>query len=244
MVTSKYLVYLTSTNLFMKNLKLTFIFLLLVSFVKAQDSIKAINHELGFNAVSLVKQLISNSPNNTIAQLPYTFFYNLYFKDMVGIRTGFGISALKNETDIEGQDEPRTSTSSAFNVRVGVSYNFVKQNRITFNAFFDNIIESVNAKTANTFTSQTFPNPIEKTTTTSTDKTTGFGGQIGVGVKYNIYKRLSIYTEIPLSFITRSIASEVLIEETGSPDDKTTTKITDQSLKVTVPATIYLVLRF
>lgn len=64
----------------MKKLFATGVFLLTLFFVPAQDTTKIINQEIGFNTVSLVKQLISNAPSNTLATLPYDFFITCTIK--------------------------------------------------------------------------------------------------------------------------------------------------------------------
>jgi hypothetical protein len=228
----------------MKNLKPIIAFVLLSSFLKAQDSTKAINHEIGFNTVSLIKQVISNNPNNTLSQLPYDIFYNLYFKDKIGIRLGLGINNSNSQTKIDGQNEPRKTTRNSISGRIGLSYNFVKQNRVTLNAFADMIYENFELRTTNTETVQSFGDPVHNITTTTVDQTNGMGGQLGVGVKYNLYKHLSLYAEIPFTFLSSTVTSNVLIEEDGFPDDITNSKSTGTSVKIIVPATIYLVLRF
>ena len=217
---------------------------LLANSIKAQDSVKVINQEIGFNTVLLIKQLISNNPSNTLDQLPYSVFYNLYYKDKIGLRVGLGLSNSKDQTTIDGQNTPRTTKSNELDLRTGISYNFIKHNRITLNTFVDALILQSKTETVNTRTTQTFPNPVEKITTTSTDKTTGSGFQVGVGVKFNIYKHLSIYAEVPLSFMATTTTSSVNISEAGQPSEITKTTSTNSYSKITLPTTLYLVLRF
>lgn len=211
---------------------------------RAQDSTKLINQEIGFNTVSLVKQMISNDPGNTLDQLPYLVFYNLYFKNMIGLRVGLGMSTLKTETEIEGQSFPRTTNARSFDLRTGVSYNFVRHNRVTLNAFADYLIQNASSETVNTFTNQVFPNPVQKTTTITSDRSRGLGAQIGVGVKYNLHKHLSIYAEVPLTFMATTFTSDVEISQTGEPTEKTKNTTKDSGTRITIPTTIYLVLRF
>lgn len=229
----------------MKNFRL-FVSVFILSFlsISAQDTTKAIRHEIGFNTVSLIKQIVSNNPGNTLSQLPYDVFYNLYFNEKVGMRLGLGIRNSSSTTEIEGQKEPRKNNQFGLNLRAGISNNFVKQNRITLNAFADVLYENFSLKTINTSTSQSFPNPVVTIKTTSSDVVTGVGGQIGVGVKYNLYKNLSVYAEVPFGFMIETSTSKVTIEETGSPADNSTTKSNSSSLRITIPTTIYLVLRF
>lgn len=212
-------------------------------FVKAQDSTRILTHEIGFNTVSLIKQVISNSPATTIPQLPYDFFYNMYYKDKIGIRIGAGIVTTYTETLITGQTIPRTTSTSNLQLRTGVSYNFVSTKHLTLNGFGDYLIENISRETANTTTAQSFPNPVQKITTVTTDKTKGSGFQIGVGVKYNIHKHLSVYAEAPFSFMAEKTTSDVMINDTGTIEETNTT-IKTSGTRFFVPTTVYLVLRF
>ena len=220
------------------------LFILSTFTVSAQDTTKALHHEIGFNTVSLIKQLISNNPSNTLSQLPYDIFYNLYFNEKVGLRLGLGILNVNSSIEIEGQKEPRKNNQLGLNLRFGVSNNFVKQNRLTLNAFGDVLYGNFSLKTINTSTSQSFPNPVVSTKITSSEVVTGVGAQIGVGVKYTLYKNLSVYAEVPFGFMTETSTSKLTVEETGSPADNTTTKSNSSSLRITIPTTVYLVLRF
>ncbi len=61
------------------------ILLLVCTFLSgAQDSTRAMRHEIGFNTVSLIKQLISNNPTSSFTQSPYLVFYNFYANDRLG----------------------------------------------------------------------------------------------------------------------------------------------------------------
>lgn len=227
------------------------IFLLLVAFssVKAQDSLslnneKRLYHEIGFNTVLLVKQLISNNPGNTLAQSPYAVFYNLYVRDKAGLRIGLGLLNTTNKTEIEGQPFPRTTKLNNTDFRVGFSYNFLRHDRLTLNGFADYIMQSHKASTVNTSTIQVFPDPVEELTVTTVDKTTGVGAQVGVGVKYNLLKNLSVYAEVPFMFVMGKTTSSVLIEQAGLPDDETTSTSNNTTSTFLIPTTIYLVLRF
>lgn len=218
--------------------------------IRAQDSARVepghlLNHEIGFNTVLLVKQLISNNPTNTLSQSPYVVFYNLYYKDMVGLRIGAGISNSTNKTKIDDQPFPRKTTVNSTDLRVGFSYNFLQKGPLTFNCFADYIIESHKVSTINTTTVQVSPNPVEEQTITTEDKTTGAGGQIGVGLKYNLLKNLSIYAELPFLFVNEKVSSRVNIHsDSGIPDDETISTSTTTGSRFIIPTTIYLVLRF
>lgn len=212
---------------------------------KSQDSTKTklLNHEIGFNTVSLVKQMLSNTPTNTLAQLPYDFYYNIYYKDLVGLRFGAGVSSNSTKTQVDGQQYPRETVSSAYLVRTGASYNFVNNKKLAFNCFADFSFGTNALYTTNTSTSQTFPNPLQTITTETSDVTKSKIFQAGVGVKYNFTRNLSVYTEVPYAFIKEKTSSDVSINDTGE-----ITKSQDNTsvfrTKIYLPTTVYLVLRF
>lgn len=229
---------------FMKKIIIVALSVICSSVLSAQDTTKVLRHEIGFNAVSIVKQLISNNPASTLPQLPYAVFYNLYFTPQINMRLGFGISNTKTEVSVEGQVLPRTTNNVNMDGRAGVSYNFVRQNRLTFNAFADVLYHNSGAKTVNTQTTQVFGNPVDVITIITSDITTGIGGQIGAGVKYNIYKHLSIYAEVPISIVSAETVSKVDISSSSFPTTSTVTKSKNKSTNIFLPTTIYLVLRF
>jgi hypothetical protein len=219
------------------------LFTAITFYTRAQDSAKVLQHEIGFNTVSLIKQMISNNPSSALPQLPYDIFYNLYYKDLVGIRLGLGYQNSHQETDIEGQQTPRNTDQSSLNLRAGASYNFVRTKRLTFNVFADYVMERQSLKTSNTSTIQSFPNPIANFTVENTETTTGNGGQLGVGVKYNLFKNLSLYAEVPFTFIARATKSELSVTDDGLRE-VTSTSGKSSFTSVTLPTTVYLVLRF
>src|SRR5689334_3733147 len=91
-----------------KNLKTVSIAILLLFFWRAtaQDTTRRFSHEFGVNAGSLLQQIkiFTVTPGG----LPYDLFYNLYYKNKLGIRAGLGILTVENNTQVEGQNTPRT----------------------------------------------------------------------------------------------------------------------------------------
>lgn len=230
----------------MKNLKL-FIALLIFSpfLTKAQDSTRIFNHEIGFNTVSLVKQLISNNPSSTLTQLPYDLFYNLYYKDKFGFRAGLGLATTKTETSIQGQATPRNDNDINYSMRFGLSYNFVKSRRLTLNTFADFLIGRSEQKSVNTQTTvPQFGDPVSTITTTSDDLLKSTGAQVGIGVKYNIYRHLSLYIEVPVSIMLNKNTQTLTIADPNAETVTTTSTIKSTVTKISIPTTVYLVLRF
>ena len=227
----------------MKRFLALLLFTVTTTCATAQDSTQIINHELGFNTVLLIKQVISNNPSASLATLPYAVFYNIYFKDLVGIRLGLGYNSSHLETEIEGQPTPRVTDRAELNLRAGLSYNFVHTKRLAFNVFADYVRENTSLKSSNTSTVQSFPNPISSLTVKSTDITRGTGAQLGFGVKYNLIKNLSLYAEVPFTLITRNTSSELRVITDGF-SNITSTSLKNTTRTITLPTTVYLVLRF
>lgn len=220
--------------------------ILLICFnLYSQDSVKVklLNHEIGFNTVSLIKQMISNSPSSTLPQLPYAVYYNLYYKNLIGLRLGFGLTANTIETKVDGQSEHRITKNSSQDYRVGLSYNFIKTKRFVGNVFGDYVYSKSLISSVNTSTMQTFPNPISTLKVESTDKTSGNGGEVGVGLKYNIIKHLSVYIEVPLVLTSRLTTIETKVNDSGVID-KTSSTVRNNDFKIILPTTLYLVLTF
>ena len=213
--------------------------------IKMQDTtkVKAITHELGFNTVALIKQMISNNPSSTLPQLPYALFYNLYYKNMIGLRLGVGISNSKITTSVVGQAQDKVTKINTNNIRAGISYNFIRTKRFTCNVFGDYVHAQNNTSTVNTSTVQTFPNPVSTIGVTSKDNTSGNGGELGFGLKYKILKHLSVYAEIPVVFLASKTVSQTVINDGGSVDI-TSSKINNNSTQIILPTTLYLVLTF
>ena len=209
---------------------------------KAEDTTRILNHELGFNAVSLLQQLRIFTV--TPGQQPYDVFYNIYYKDKIGLRFGAGLLSEETLTQIEGQQLPRTTKFRKQHLRGGVSCNVLLTKRLAFNVFFDGFLFENSTSSSNTFTTQVFPDPIVTRTVKSTDEAFGGGVQGGFGVKFNFTKHLSLYTEVPLTYTKESHLVEDVISESGEPDIESRSLTTVSGTRIALPVSIYLVLRF
>ena len=226
----------------MKRAGIIFTLYLLAFSLKAQDSTRTITHEVGFNIGTLLSQvkIFTVSP----VQSPYLLFYNIYYKNLVGVRIGGGVFTSAFETEIEGQNNPRYTSSSNFNLRAGVSYNFVSYKRLTGNVFGDYVYERGRMETSTTTTMQVFPDPRITQTVKSSNNIDGTGFQFGLGIKFNIYKNLFLYTEVPVTYLSEKIVSEDSIKETGEAELVTNTTTYQSGTRIALPNTIYFILRF
>jgi len=174
-------------------------FLLISAHCFSQDSVttKKISHEIGVNSILLIKQVFSNNPtSNTLAQLPYQVIYTLHFnKSNLGIRLGLGINQSTTETEIQGLNSPRKTTSFTSDVRLGINKNFVTYKKIVCNAFLDITNDQASSETT-TETSDQFNVSTSREKIAS--KSSSTGGEIGFGVKYCFNKHIALYIETPL----------------------------------------------
>lgn len=230
--------------------KLSILILIVSSaIVKAQDSIqtKKISHEIGFNSVLLIKQLISNNPSATLEQLPYQVIYSLHINGKYSLRLGLGASQSKIETKIQGLSQPRKTNTMSGAYRLGFGKNFVNYKKFICNAFGDITFDHSNITTNTTTSSGSFPTPTDinqELKNVSQSK----GLEIGFGVKYQFNKHIALYTEVPLQ------SKQTIIEETDHTtsfqngtivDSKNTiTSSKGSSIKLILPTTLFFMISF
>ncbi len=217
------------------------------TFFKAQDSTNSnkFKHDLGFNTVLLIRQLISNNPSNLSAMLPYQIIYTMHLPNKIGIRLGLGLQNLKTETSVIGQFTPRTTNVSNLSARIGANYNFLQHKQFTFNAFVDGVFQNSKTRTVNT---TTFNSGFGQTSTdivTTENLSTSIGGQLGFGIKYNFAKHLALYVETPLQF-TATNSNATFNETVNSVPEPNSTidKTTATNVQIFLPTTLFLLITF
>lgn len=159
------------------------------------------------------------------------------------MRVGAGVKVANTETQVEGQKYPRINNKRDLDFRLGISYNFATYKRATFNVFADYVSADHRTETSNTSTVQTFPNPVERVTTETLDFTRAEGAQVGVGVKFNVYKNISLYAEMPFTYTQQRTGTSVTIDDSGIVDSSVN-KTWTTNTQFYIPTTIYFVLRF
>ena len=225
--------------------KLVLICLLFLSFVntKAQDSTKALTHELGFNTMTLLRQVTVFDLTNT-NQLPWDVMYNGWYKNKYGVRAGLGLTNSYNESSTSTQTVPATTTQRQINFRLGFNYNYYTAGRVTLNGYVDYVFSNFYYQTVSSVTVQSFPNPIVTRYMLNENKNLTNGFAIGMGVKVKLYKQLSLYAEVPFIMSFSKAHSESLISETGSSDIKSSSDTKGWNSNIILPATVYLTYRF
>lgn len=231
-------------------------FCLFFSFViKAQDSIapitvpeeqkatkKLLNHEIGFNTVTLLSQLSFFEPSQN--QQLYTVFYNIYYKDLIGLRLGGGMFSNSNQSEPRGEILPTINNNSGLNLRAGVSYNFISHKRFTFNVFGDYLYGNQFSESRTTSTLQTHPDPFLIVTNRQVSETYSHGLQAGIGIKVQLHKILCLYAELPVGYLLTKTDLENVRSDNGGGYDSNKVINWQSNTRITLPSTVYLVLRF
>jgi hypothetical protein len=214
----------------------------------SKQSVRFISNELGVNAVGLIKQAISNNPNSTIPQLPYTLMYNLCFVEKHVLRLGIGFSQNTTKTTVTGLSSPRTVDQSTMDMRIGYGFNYLVQKQFAFNVYADFVVGSSKFKsiTTSTVTTGSFPQTTSTVTSKSSTMSDRSGAEIGFGAKYNFNKHISVYTECPIVFTKASSTekTELYSTEPFSAPFSETNKSTISNTSIILPVTIYLLFRF
>jgi hypothetical protein len=228
---------------------LAIICLLSFGFTRAQDSlVKKFKHEVGFNTVLLIKQLISNNANSatsTLPQLPYQLIYTMHYKDLYGFRLGVGFTSTESESIITGQPKPKVTTTSSGAYRAGLNYNFVRYGKITSNCFLDGIYErnSLKTITSTTVPAGPFGGTAENVVETQ-EVTSGSGISIGLGLKYSFNKHISVYTEIPVQMKNLYTSAKESDTTAGIENFTTSTSANERTVRIILPTTIFLTISF
>lgn len=215
---------------------------------KKEHADKAIHHEIGVNATYFIKQVFSLS-NNTLPTQPYQLTYKLIARNRIAGRLGIGADMSSTSTTVSGSTIPRDTKNSNVYGRLGIEYRKQVGRHFLAYAGLDFVTQLINSKT----TSSTTPNnPGFSQTVVTTDKNNAFGGGPVLGIQYYINKRMSLYTEMPITFLTGKSSETVNTTTTNSNGfgNPTTTfqsditNSTNNDFSIAVPVTIYFAVKF
>lgn len=208
----------------------------------AQDSLKTVSHELGMNVGSLLQQvkIFTVTPGGQ----PYDLFYNIYLRNKYGLRAGLGILTVESNTQIEGQNTPRTDIANKTNFRLGASCYVLHSKWVDLNFFVDGFLQDEELTSVNTTTVQEFPNPVVNRTTYISDRANGGGVQGGAGLRVNITKHLAFYFETAIVYSKLSHVTEDRIIETAKDEKHSKSLTTEKGARIDPPNTFYLMIKF
>lgn len=227
----------------MRKLFLLAVLFLNVVLMNGQDSTKTITHELGFNTMTVLRQVTVFDLTNT-NQLPWAVIYNGWYKNKYGVRAGAGIFNSYSESSTSTQTVPASTTQRQIDFRLGFNYNYCTTGRVTLNGYVDYTFSNFYYQTVSSLTVQSFPNPIVTRYSMNESKSLSNGLAIGMGVKVKLYKQLSLYAELPLMMTLTKSHSESLVSETGATDVKSFSDSKGWNSNILLPATVYLTFRF
>lgn len=208
----------------------------------AQDSTKRVSHEFGVNVGSLLQQvkIFTITPGG----LPYDLFYNLYYREKFGIRAGVGLLSVENNTQVEGQNTPRTVKEAKNNYRLGVSAYVLHAKRVHLNFFVDGFLSKTELTTSNTSTVQVFPLPVTTRTDYSSDRLNGGGVQGGAGLRVDLTRNLCLYFETAVVYTSATHVIEDRITQTAKDDQSTKSLKTEKKTRIDLPNTFYVLVKF
>lgn len=227
----------------------------LSSVLKAQDSTalkikdgpapKFFSHEIGFNTVLLIKQLFSNNPSAQLSQLPYQVGYTLGFKSKYGMRIGLGFDQSTQNTSIQGQNEPRTTKVVNGSYRLDLCKTLINYKKISCNGFFGGIADNTTIQTTTVDDQTAFGGSLIKTELT--DKSTSYGAEIGLGLKYSFNKHIAVATEVPLQVkytISSELDKQTVTNSFSSTFTQTITNTNGMSTKIYLPTSLFIIIMF
>ncbi|MEO8761320.1 MAG: outer membrane beta-barrel protein [Bacteroidia bacterium] len=236
--------------------------------VSAQDSTKTTKHkrkiynEIGVNATSLLKQAFGSS--SSIATQPY----NLTYKLIVGkwaARVGLGITINNSNTINTSYNQnsytpyppdqilPNYNKTTSYYFRGGAEYRVRISRKLLVYGGIDIVGQSSNGKMQDNNVYGSISNNYDYRLTNSNTTSSGLGAGPVIGIQFYCTKRFSIYTEIPFYYMrtTQTIKTtqyENSLDNTGSyfiqNNSGSTHHTTTSAFSITIPATLYLAVKF
>lgn len=254
---------------------------LLCSTAFAQDTtttkkacLKMIDHELGANVTTLLKQVLSFS-NNNFPTLPYDITYKIVCKKLAG-RLGAGISMNNTEASTTStttvtnpnpnqppsqqnpdQTVPTINKSSGVFYRIGMECIHKFDSRLSASIGLDFIGQRTKSSSQNSFVFNNLPSSYQFNKTTDNSTTVTYGWGPVAGLQFFISKRLSIYTEMPVymqysteehTTNTYSNNGQTMWPSTSIEYTSTNTNrnqtIKSSKVSVILPVTLYMAVKF
>jgi|GEM_PF-6693587 len=223
------------------------------------------SHEFGINATMLLKQVF-NLSNNTFQMLPYDVTYKC-----IGARSawrfglGLDVNYSTSETSITStggggstppgpdEDAPTYSRSAALDFRGGWEKRFQLEKRVLLYAGFDLAAGYGKEASQTAIVFNNLPNSYSYSRTTITRNLYQAGGGPVGGIQLLLGKRLSLFTEVPLYAMytydeTKTVDYDNSYQQFSgewiSSTDTHKEKLTGANVKLTLPVTLYLGIKF
>lgn len=220
------------------------------------------HHEIGINATLLMKQVLSLSSINAVV-LPYDLTYKYITNNKWAFRTGIGLNTTNStsetttsttSTTTAGPDAPAPNISKSFDIsyRAGIECRHQFTKWLVGYAGVDLAGSNSKSTSQNSQTFNNLPWSYNYTRTSDVTSAMGIGGGPVLGVQFYVGKRLSFYTEVPIYFIHSSSTENIDnyrndLQGSNNYVSSTNTQtqtVTGSSWRITIPATVYLAIRF
>ena len=215
--------------------------------MKVEPSAKApkrCTHQVGFNTTLLLKQLLSDNPSSQLLQLPYQVDYTLGFGKN-GVRLGLGFAQSVQKTTVHGQNSPRTTTSMSASYRLDYVRNILDYKKFSSNFFIGGIMEQ-GELSSNTINDQSsIGGPVTKSEIATSSM--GYGGELGIQLKYSFNEHIGIGTELPLQVkytTAKETDKQTITSGTFSQFEQTISDSKTVSTKIFLPTSLFLCIKF
>jgi hypothetical protein len=187
-------------------------------------------NQIGVNTTFFFKQFLNFSDNNTIAVSPYVLTYKLISPRNHAFRMAVGgIYSNKTETFKNTGQLPRKTNAYSLDFSAGYEYRIPLSERWLCFTGADAITDLASSKVVAT-------DPSDEVTTIT--QTTEYGGDLLVGIQFNISKRISLFTETSVQFTNSKSTFEAKFLNNPGFNSKQVTRET--SVNFVLPTSLFL----
>lgn len=187
-------------------------------------------NQIGINTTFFFKQFLNFSDNNTIAVSPYVLTYKLISPRNHSFRMAVGgIYSNKTETFENTGQLPRKTNAYSLDFSAGYEYRIPLSDRWLCFTGADAITDLASSKVVAT-------DPSDEVTTIT--QTTEYGGDLLVGIQFNISKRISLFTETSVQFTNSKSTFEAKFLNNPGFNSKQVTRET--SVNFVLPTSLFL----
>jgi hypothetical protein len=205
-----------------------------------QTDIKELNpykHQIGINTTLFIKQFLSFSDNNIMADNPYLFTYKYIGNKGTGLRTGLGFSFVGNKNSSNGNvGLVPDSTDSRFYFRVGYEKQFVLSKHWIAYGGID--VRYQTEKTKVVTTVSTFP---QNQVSTISNKNLNIGLGPVLGFEFIINKRMSLNAEATVIYFYNEQRKK--IEDSRFPALNSDSYTSRSLASISVPTTLFFIVK-
>jgi hypothetical protein len=192
----------------------------------------ALTHEIGFNSLTLLKQVFNFSNTSNNIESPYLIMYKLGLGKNF-LRASIGGSYSNRVEQIDGFLDSKTVRNTALSSRIGYERQHTS-NRIRFSYGIDGTWDiKNNANIADSGFDQVY----------IVESENSFGGGPFMGISLNLTKHLSLYTEVGAYFTYTVVSKQTDFVKNPEFND-IENKATLQKINYLAPTSLFLLYKF